>query len=222
MTGYTDDPTEEIGHGWDTMRLKYLCDINPESIGGKFDEEDSIEYVEISSVNSRGQIDDISRMKYSEAPSRAERMFQNGDILVSTVRTYLKAIALAQNTPENRVASSGFAVLRPNSRVSPEYLYYVLRSKPFVDWIVANSEGVSYPAISSQRLSDMRIPVPDIETQEKIIEFINIQVSDIDTLINKEVELSGLLYEKRQALITAAVTGQIDMTEERGVIQGDH
>jgi type I restriction enzyme S subunit len=164
---------------------------------------------------------DVSKMEFSDAPSRAERMFKHNDILVSTVRTYLKAIALAQDTPENRVASSGFAVLRPNNRVNPEYLYYVLRSKPFVDWIVANSEGVSYPAISTQRLSDMRIPVPDHDTQENIIEFINTQVSDIDTLINKGVELSGLLYEKRQALITAAVTGQIDMSEEKGVIQGD-
>jgi len=213
MTGNTDDPTEGIDHGWETMSLKYLCDINPEPITDEFEEDDPIEYVEISSVNSRGHIDDVSTMKYSEAPSRAKRIFQDGDILVSTVRTYLKAIALAENTPENVVASSGFAVLRSNERVNPEYLHYVIRSKPFVDWIVANSEGVSYPAIDSRKLSDMQIPVPDLETQRNITDFIDGEISDIDSLIDNGVELAGLLEEKRQALITAAVTGQIDVSE---------
>ncbi|AGB17377.1 restriction endonuclease S subunit [Halovivax ruber XH-70] len=180
-----DDPLSSVRHDHDRIRLKYLVDVNPDSVTGQFSDSDEIEYVEISSVNARGEITDTQMVEFGEAPSRAQRLVQPGDVLISTVRTYLKAIAQIQSPPENMVVSSGFGVLRPNERINPDYLWYVLQSTPFIDWVVANSEGVSYPAISTGRLSDMVIPVPSITQQERICAYLDPWLDSIEQNVGR-------------------------------------
>src|SRR5882757_4053250 len=89
-------------------------------------------------------------MLFHEAPSRARRKVRNGDILVSTVRTYLKAIATVSDAPDNLIASTGFCVIRPTDGLDAAYAGWVARSDQFVEEVVSRSVGVSYPAINAR------------------------------------------------------------------------
>lgn len=60
-----------------------------------------------------GQVHEIATYRFEDAPSRARRRVRHGDVIISTVRTYLQAIAQIENPPENLIVSTGFAVVRP-------------------------------------------------------------------------------------------------------------
>lgn len=203
----------ELPHNWDSRRLRYFADINPDTVTDEFADEDEIEYVEISSVNSRGVIGETETVTFQNAPSRAQRRVKEGDIIVSTVRTYLRAIALVQNPPENLVVSSGFAVIRPHEDILSEYLWYVLQSTPYIEWIVANSEGVSYPAISTSRLSDVVIPKPSLQKQQYVCNKVNAESEPINKYISQANSLLTKLNRKRKTATKRAVLSGINSDE---------
>src|SRR5690606_39173592 len=89
---------------------------------------------------------------FSDAPSRARRIVRDGDVIISTVRTYLEAIAPISNPSENLIASTGFAVIRAHSKLDKGFAAYCLRAKGFIETVVARSTGVSYPAINASDL----------------------------------------------------------------------
>ena len=94
----------------------------------------------------------------------------------------------------------------------------VVQSTPFIESIVASSTGVSYPAINSTSLGHLSIPVPDRDTQTAIADFLDRESIHIDQLIEKTQRSIECLCEFRSALITAAVTGRIDVAnwDKRG------
>ena len=98
---------------WSSKRLKYLSTYNDEVLAESTDEEKEIDYVEISGVSLSRGIEEIERMSFGQAPSRARRKVRTGDILISTVRTYLRAIARVDQASPDLVASTGFCVVRP-------------------------------------------------------------------------------------------------------------
>ncbi|MBH1814764.1 restriction endonuclease subunit S [Stenotrophomonas maltophilia] len=192
---------------WGSKRLKYLATYNDEVLPESTEDDKEIDYVEISGVSLTGGIEEISRMPFYQAPSRARRKVEAGDILVSTVRTYLKAIAtVGTDASKDLIASTGFCVVRPGNQIDSGYLGWVAKSQPFVDEVVARSVGVSYPATNASDLADMGIPVPPIFVQQRIVHFLDEKTARIDALIEKKQVLLERLAEKRQALITRAVT----------------
>nr|GFD52225.1 hypothetical protein [Tanacetum cinerariifolium] len=103
-----------------------------------------INYIDIGNVNSYGETKEIQPILFKDAPSRARRIVRKGDVIVSTVRTYLKAIAAVESDEENLIASTGFAVLRADEKnVAAAYLKYAVRGGYFIEEVVANSTGVS-------------------------------------------------------------------------------
>ena len=165
-----------------------------------------IDYVEISGVSLEGGVRDVNRMTFFEAPSRARRRVRSGDILVSTVRTYLRAIAAVHEASDNLIASTGFCVVRPREGADSAFIGWVAKSEPFVSEVVARSVGVSYPAINSSDIATIEVPLPPLETQKRIAQFLDEKTAQIDKLIDKKRALLDRLAEQRQALITQAVT----------------
>jgi type I restriction enzyme S subunit len=199
---------------WSSTPLKHVARINPDSISGNEREDWEIKYVDISSVSDIGEIEDVETMKLVDAPSRAKRKVQDGDVIVSTVRTYLRAIAHIEDPPSNLIVSTGFAVLRPDDSVHHRYFWRVLQAQPFIEWIVANSKGVSYPAINPTRLGDLVIPVPPIGEQIRIAEFLDQRVNHINELIEKSEVLIQLLEEKLESITTRVATKGLDENTE--------
>ncbi len=146
-------------------RLKYAATINDESLPEATEPDYELQYIDIGNVDSYGTVHDVVAFKFEEAPSRARRITRHGDVIVSTVRTYLQAIAPIENPPENLIVSTGFAVVRPKgSLFDARFCKYAVREKHFLWEVESRSTGVSYPAINASDLADIRINLPDIET----------------------------------------------------------
>lgn len=205
------DPSITIPTDWQEKRLKYIASHNDETLSEKTDPDYEIEYVDISSVNLVNGITQTETLSFESAPSRARRIVKDGDSIVSTVRTYLKAIATVREPPENMVVSTGFAVIRPKEEICKNYLSYFLQSQGFVDSVVAHSVGVSYPAINASDLVCLPVSFPTtVNDQQKIADFLDYKTQQIDQLIEKKKALVGKLNEQRIAVITQAVTKGLD------------
>lgn len=201
----------EVPEHWEVQRLKYITTHNDEVLSEKTKTEYEIQYVDIGSVSAIDGIVDINKMSFESAPSRARRLVKDGDIIVSTVRTYLKAIAPIISPPINLVVSTGFTVIRPTKGLHKDYASYFLRSNVFIANVVSRSVGVSYPAINSSDLVDIYICKPEYEEQIEISSYLAKQSEKIDDLIVKASHQIELMKERRTALISAAVTGKIDV-----------
>lgn len=195
---------------WRVERIKYLASVNQNTLGEDTDEDLEIQYIDISNVDSQGRVLEHQLVRFGDAPSRARRIVRRGDTIVSTVRTYLKAIAYIDSTDENLVCSTGFAVLTPKSYVHPKFLAYYARSTDFIDEVVARSVDVSYPAVNASDVADISCPVAPHDEQISIASFLDRETAKLDALVEKKQRLVELLQEKRQALITQAVTKGLD------------
>lgn len=206
----------EIPKDWDVKKLKFLASYNDEKLNENEDPDLEIKYVEIGSVDLIDGITAIEELKFENAPSRARRIAKEGDVIISTVRTYLKAISFINKSIENLIVSTGFAVLRSKdiSIIHPKYLGYCTQDQRFVEKIVSKSVGVSYPAISPYEITEISIAYPDLKEQIVVIEFLENKLAQQDK-IQQRIQTSLVqLKEYREALITAAVTGQIDVRKE--------
>lgn len=197
---------------WRRKRIKYVATYNDEALSDDTDEFKDIEYIEISGVSLVGGVESTSELQFHAAPSRARRVVRSGDTLVSTVRTYLKAIATVTEAPDNLIASTGFCVIRPGEEIDAAFLGWVMKSEPIVGEIVARSVGVSYPATNASEVVKLEVPLPDLDTQRRIAGYLDDKTARIDALIEKKRALLDRLAEKRQALITRAVTRGLNPT----------
>lgn len=196
----------EIPAHWEIQKLKYCTSINDETLPENTDKDFEINYADISSINN-GQITNIEVQNFGDAPSRARRKVKNGDIIVSTVRTYLKAISRINNSSPNLIVSTGFAVIRPQKIVS-DYLGNLFLSEYLINEIISRSVGVSYPAINSSEIGNIKIPLPSNEEQTAIANYLDEKTQNIDNLISNKQQLIELLKEERTAIINEAVSGK--------------
>jgi type I restriction enzyme S subunit len=201
----------EVPQHWEVKPIQWIASINDEVLPESTDGDYEIEYVDIGSVNLSSGIERSEIHKFKDAPSRARRIVKNGDVIVSTVRTYLKAIAFVKEPPENMIVSTGFAVIRSKSGLESNFAKFGLQSTNFIDEVISRSTGISYPAINASDLAKIKIPIPPIEEQIAICDYLDKQTLEIDSLISESKKIIVLLQERRSALISAAVTGQIDV-----------
>jgi len=204
--------SSKIPLGWELKRLKYVASINDEALPESTPSDYELQYIDIGNVDSSGTIHDVVAYKLENAPSRARRIVRHGDVVISTVRTYLQAIAAIENPPENLIVSTGFAVVRPSSVLHPKFCKYALKEPSFIHEVISRSVGISYPAINSSELGDIRVSVPRYVKQSAIADFLDHETTRLDTLIAEKENLLNLLAEKRRALITSAVILGVDST----------
>lgn len=136
--------------------------------------DSSFIYVDVAAVdNTEKRIVGARSISGSEAPSRARKVIRTGDILVSTVRPNLNAVALVPATLNDQVASTGFCVLRATAKVLPEYLFFFVRSRAFVDGLSSLVAGAMYPAVSDSQVLDQLLPFPPLPEQHRIVDLLS-------------------------------------------------
>jgi len=200
---------------WEFRRLKNVCIVNKEALTDKTPFDYLIEYIDIGNTTDNGEFLELQEIEFSEAPSRARRKVEDGDTIISTVRTYLRAIAFIENPKENLIVSTGFAVLNPIKKtLVPKFLFYQVLCDSFIQRVIANSEGVSYPAISSTKLADLKLFIPSVEEQLTIANYLDDQTQKIDRLIANKKAQAEKLKELRQIEINNAVTKGLNPNAE--------
>jgi type I restriction enzyme S subunit len=202
----------KIPRHWRVARLKDWCDVNartlPESTPGDY----TFDYFDISVVGTGVLTGEPQTMAFEAAPSRARRQLAPNDILISTVRTYLKAIYFFRDWPRDAIASTGFAVLSPKAGVLPELMAYALMTPRFIDLVISRSVGVAYPAIAETRLSALHLALPPDESEQHLIlRTIKEDTMLVDEAIAKERSQIDLILEYRDAFVAAVVTGGLDV-----------
>ncbi len=142
-------------------------------------------YIDISSVdNDRQKIVDPKILASDEAPSRAKQETLPGDIVYSTVRVYLKNLAIVPEVETSKIVSStGFTVLRPDERLNNKFLFYYLLREDVTRKLNSMQRGTSYPAIRDNDLFNFEINLPcSVELQEAIVHEIESRFSVIDKI----------------------------------------
>lgn len=131
-------------------------------------------YVDVAGVdNVRKVVFGARPVMGSDAPSRARKVIRTGDVLVSTVRPNLNAVALVPPNLDGQIASTGFCVLRATRRVLPEYLFFFARSRRFIDGLTKLVAGAMYPAVSDGQVLAQALPLPSIDDQREIVDLLS-------------------------------------------------
>lgn len=121
----------------------------------KSEENEPIQYIDIASVDRELKSIESPQSIFShEAPSRARQKLKSGDVLISTVRPNLNAVALVSDSLENATASTGYCVLRCKPLLDERFLFYWVRSTYFIEDMVSKATGASYPAVSDKTIKN--------------------------------------------------------------------
>lgn len=131
-----------------------------------------------------------------------------GDVIYSKIRPALRKACLAQT---DCLCSADMYPLRPSRGLSSNFLLWFVLSEPFSCLAVLESERVAMPKINRDTLNDVMIVVPPEQEQEQISTYLQMLTGGIDTLIAVSQRAIDLLCERRSALISATVSGQIDV-----------
>lgn len=164
-------------------------------------------YVDIASVdNSSKEIVKTKKFLGKDAPSRARQHIKHNDILVSTVRPNLNAVALVPEELDDQICSTGYCILRADEKnFIPEYLFFVSRQDFFINGLVKKTKGANYPAVSNRDVKSFKIPLPPIALQEKFALVVE-QVEKIKDKLKSEKKDVGELFN---ALMQKAFSGEL-------------
>ena len=200
--------TSDLPAGWCAIPLAD-CVLPVASLDPATRPEDEFTYCDISAIdNDIGKVVAPKLLKGREAPSRARQAVHAGDVLFSTVRPGLRAIARVPDAA-NPVASTGFCVLRAAQGVDGAYLYQLARSDQFLQQVLPLQRGVSYPAVRDADVLTQVVPVPPSAEQRRIVSKLEELLSDLDAGVAELKAAQRKLQQYRQSLLKAAVEGSL-------------
>lgn len=126
-------------------------------------------YVDISAVDNENHIIvSPHSMLGRDAASRARLAIQNGDVLFSNVRPYLRNVAQVIDIPQPAVASTGFTLLRAKQNISARFLFHLVRSRYFLSLVAGTESGTHYPTTSATKVRSIEVFVPSLATQTAV------------------------------------------------------
>ncbi|WP_304641652.1 restriction endonuclease subunit S [Pseudomonas sp.] len=171
--------------------------------------DESFIYVDIGSINRNSKtISDPQRLKGAGAPSRARKVINAGDVLVSLTRPNLNAVALVPQALDQQIASTGFEVIKPKL-VEGRYLFALVRSKEFIEAISGAVQGALYPAAKSADVQFYEFPLPPLAEQKAIADKLDTLLAQVETTKARLERIPDILKRFRQSVLAAAVSGRL-------------
>ena len=182
---------------WKT--LGEVC-LKTENIKWKENQNIDYQYIDLSSVNrDNNKITETKTINSTNAPSRAKQIVYKDDVIFGTTRPTLKRYTLITSKYHNQICSTGFCVLRANQKLLlPKFLFFILTTSSFYNYIDNNQEGAGYPSISDSIVKKFQIPIPPLSEQERIVEILDKfdkLVNDISEGLPAEIKARQKQYE---------------------------
>jgi len=202
------DTKGELPYGWITTYLKNIT-LEIKKINPKERPDDFFIYIDIASIDNKKQIITDPKIYLGKnSPSRARQLIKEGDILFSTVRTYLRNMAIVTKEYDNQIASTGFCVLRALS-VNYKWLFYLVQTDFFLNSLNVIQRGTNYPAVRNSDILYQIVRIPPLEEQKEIVNRIEklFSLADhIEETVNSKLEESKVL---RQSILKKAFEGKL-------------
>ena len=196
---------------WTKKTLQDLC-LSVAKRKDSKNEQEHFLYLDIASIdNQTNTIIGATPHTGVTAPSRARQIVKNGDVLFSTVRTYLKNIALITDEKyHNQIASTGFCVIRANKKqLLPKFIYYYTLTDSFLSPLNAKQRGSSYPAVRDSDVLNSTIYLPTLPEQQKIVDEIEKAFRSADK-VQKAVQNALEEAKKlKQSILKKAFAGEL-------------
>jgi type I restriction enzyme S subunit len=178
-------------------------------------------YIDISSIdNSIQKIVEPKEYLGSEAPSRARQLVRANDVVFSTVRTYLKNVALVPETYDGQIASTGFSVLRANDSTQSKFLFYFTLTDEFLFPLNELQRGTSYPAVRDGDVRVQPFPLPPMPEQERIVSRLEELLSDLDAGVAALERVRAGVKRYKASVLKAACEGKLFGEKPEGLPEG--
>jgi type I restriction enzyme S subunit len=200
----------EIPEDWQTAPLRYLCQLDPPVSFSGFAEDDEVTFLPMEHIKSGYYIPNNAPLaKYNSSYS----VFEEGDILIAKVTPCFENgnITITENLQSGKgFGTSEIFVLRSRS-IDRYFIFYFLQSMYFRQNAEASMTGAGgLKRVSPELLRQHHIPVPSANVQRAIVDYLDHATARLDALRAATERSIALLKERRAALISAAVTGQIE------------
>ena len=197
-------PLGDIPKGWEVKKLAAVAEVNRAQINART-APDELHYIDISSV-SPGQIDSLTTYAFNDAPGRARRIIQHGDVLWSCVRPNRRSHVQVMHPEPDTIASTGFAVLTA-TKVPFTFLYFATTTDDFVTFLVNNATGAAYPAVSGSNFEKADLLIPPAALLKQFGDSTVPIVEQIHTL-QRQIQN---LRKTRDLLLPRLLSGQIPL-----------
>lgn len=198
----------EIPAHWKIERAKWLfTERDDRSDSG---DEELLTVSHLTGVTSRAEKD--VNMFMAESLEGYKRC-KAGDLVINTLWAWMGAMGIAR---QPGIVSPAYNVYQPVAQLDPEYVDLLVRTPRFVEEITRYSKGVwsSRLRLYPEGLYEAWLPVPPLDEQQAIVKRVQIETQKLDALAGATERTIALLQERRSALISAAVTGQLSIRSQ--------
>jgi len=190
---------------WQVMRTKLLFDLitEPAPVGNS---EELLSVYTALGVKPRKELE--ARGNKASSTDNYWRVKQ-GDIIVNKLLAWMGAIGISEY---NGVTSPAYDILRPKENVNPYFYNFLFRNPIASREFKRHSRGIMDMRLRLYftRFGDIKLPLPPIEEQDKIVDYLKFKLTKIDRFIRKKKQLIKLLKEQKSAVIDQAVTKGLD------------
>jgi len=194
---------------WRHYRLDWLTSeergaINPTEILA-----DTVFHYSIPALDEIGD----GRLEHPDEIGSGKLLLSGGEVLISKLNPRLPRVLLAEAHDVPTLASTEFIALRPGPNVDERFLRYWLGSEPMRQMLNGATMSVTHSQqrVRPEIVTKSWIEIPSIDDQRAIADYLDRETARIDALVERIDRQVALLRERRQALITAAVTGELEI-----------
>ncbi|PRD10421.1 restriction endonuclease subunit S [Bacillus sp. MYb56] len=206
----------EIPNEWSLKKLKYLvCTVKGYAFKSELFEDNGVPIIKTTDIKN-GEVKECNTFINEELVSDYENVrLKENDILMSTVgskpevvNSAVGQIGRVQKKYEGALLNQNAVILRCKSEdVYNDYLYYFLISNPYRKYLDLHAHGTANQAsLSLKDILDFSMPLPPINTQISISNFLDDRLRNLNSLIHYKQKLIALLQEQHQSIITEVVT----------------
>jgi len=189
--------------GWNKNELTQYATLNSKSHNARNAPEE-VWYADLANTKN-GKIESYDHFLWSDAPSRAKRILEEGDTIVGTVRPGNRSFAYIGKSERPTTGSTGFAVLTPTKREFRELVYCAATSNENIDRLAHLADGAAYPAVKPNIVSETLVSI----SNEKLIFAFHLQTVSLLTKITTNISENQTLAELRDTLLPKLMSGEI-------------
>ena len=198
---------EEAGSEWETTTIGEVATINGKSIDKDYTFAE-IEYLDTGSI-TEGRISEYQHLQLKDAPSRARRIVQKNDIVVSMVRPIQKHYGILKKINSNTIVSTGFVVISC-VKIDPHFIYVLLTQKEMTEYldIIAEASTTTYPSLAPSDIAKIDFQMPPTELLQQFSEYAG-HVWDKIEENNSQIRT---LSRSRDTLLPKLMSGEVRLS----------